>query len=89
MILRIFLDEFCKLRRERCGHRDRQYLAKIAKKILKSRVYKNISHKFNQFLILESITIVTGPSFNSSTFMSAPKMPRFTAFPVISSTCRQ
>ena len=50
MILRIFLDEFCKLRRERCGHRDRRNLAKIAKKILKSRVYKNISHKFKQFL---------------------------------------
>ena len=50
MILRIFLDEFCKLRRERCGHRDRRNLAKIAIKILKTRVYKNFSHKFNQFL---------------------------------------
>ena len=50
MILRIFLDEFCKLRRERCGHRDRRNLAKIAKKILKSRVYKNFIHKFKQFL---------------------------------------
>ena len=50
MILRIFLDEFCKLRRERCGHRDRRYLAKIAKKILEIRVYKNYIHKFKQFL---------------------------------------
>ena len=50
MILRIFLDEFCKLRRERCGHRDRRNLAKIAKKILKIRVYKNFIHNFKQFL---------------------------------------
>ena len=50
MILRIFLDEFCKLRRERCGHRDRRNLAKIVKKILKSRVYKFNAHKFKQFL---------------------------------------
>ena len=53
MILRIFLDEFCELRRERCGHRDRRNLAKIAKKILKIRVYKFIFINLNSFLTMK------------------------------------
>ena len=63
MILRIFLDEFCKLRRERCGHRDRRNLAKIAKKILKSRVYKIFSHKFKQFLnvLYKTLSLLQDP----------------------------
>ena len=51
MILRIFLDEFCKLRRERCVHRDQRYLAKITKKILKIRVYKFFLINLNSFLV--------------------------------------
>ena len=50
MILRIFLDEFCKLRRERCGHRDRRNLAKIAKNSSKAEYIKIFFIKINSFL---------------------------------------
>ena len=69
MILRIFLDEFCKLRRERCGHRDRRDLAKIAKKILKSRVYKFISHKFKQFLRVRLFQLHNGNTGTSKPYV--------------------
>ena len=49
MILRIFLDEFCKLRWERCGHRDQRNLAKIAKKILKAEYIKILLINLNSF----------------------------------------